>query len=70
MALDETVKNDVSYILRQRELNPNGYNSDRKRLGRSNFVILKAAVDNKINAFVGKEVGMRHEISRPELDVI
>lgn len=70
MALDETVRNDVSFILRQRGINPNGYNLDKKRLGKSNFVILKAAVDNKINAFVGKEAGMRHEFSRSELDAI
>lgn len=69
-ALDETVRNEVSYLLRQRGLNPQGSNLDRKRLGKSNFVILKAAVDNKINAFVGKATGTRHEFSRDELDAI
>jgi superfamily II DNA/RNA helicase len=69
-ALDETVRNEVSYILKQRGINPQGSSLDRKRLGKSNFVILKAAVDNKINAFVGKETGTRHDFSRFELDAI
>ncbi|WP_338115201.1 DEAD/DEAH box helicase [Paenibacillus ehimensis] len=69
-SLDETVKNEVGYILRQRGINPQGRDLDRKRLGKTNFVILKSAVDKRINEFVGKATGMRHEFSREELDAI
>ncbi|AEP00089.1 DEAD/DEAH box helicase [Heyndrickxia coagulans] len=69
-ALDETVRNNVSFILRQQGMNPQGHDLDRRRLGRSNFVILKAAVDKKINDFVGKDSGKRDEFSKNELDTI
>ncbi|GBK66234.1 DEAD/DEAH box helicase family protein [Paenibacillus macerans] len=70
LALDETVRNEIGFVLRQQNLNPQGRDLDRKRLGKSNFVILKSAVDKKINKFVGKSTGKRHEFSREELDSI
>jgi hypothetical protein len=39
-------------------------------LGKTNFVILKAAIDTRINAEVGRRGGERHEFTRAELDAI
>lgn len=69
-ALDELVRNEVSYALRQRKINPFGHELDRQRIGRSNFAVLKALVDKKINNFVGKKTGSRHEFSKSELDAV
>ncbi|XID92245.1 DEAD/DEAH box helicase [Paenibacillaceae bacterium WGS1546] len=69
-ALDETVRNEVGFVLRQRGINPQGRNLDKKRLNKTNFVVLKSVVDRKINELVGKTTGMRHEFSREELDDI
>ena len=43
---------------------------DRERLGRTNFVVLKAAIDRQVNAVAGRQSGERHEFTRPELDQI
>lgn len=69
-ALDETVRNETGYILRQRGVNPQGRELDRKHLGKTNFVVLKSAIDRKIYQFVGRELGSRHEFTKAELDSI
>ncbi|PTQ56680.1 MAG: hypothetical protein BSOLF_2830 [Candidatus Carbobacillus altaicus] len=68
--LDNLVRNEVGYILRERGINPYGKDLDRHHLGRNNFVVLKATVDRKINEFVGHEAGTRHEFTRDELQRI
>ena len=69
-ALDETVRNETAYILKQRGINPQGKELDRTRFTRTNFVVLKSAIDRKIYQFVGKEPGSRHEFSLTELRLI
>jgi superfamily II DNA or RNA helicase len=69
-ALDVRIKTEVGRILGQRGLNPQGKDLDRKRLDRTNFVILKAAIDNHVNAAVRKGGKERHDFGRADLDAI
>ncbi|NTZ20460.1 DEAD/DEAH box helicase [Paenibacillus sp. JMULE4] len=69
-ALDELVRNETGFILKQRGINPHGRELDKKHLGKTNFVLLKSAIDRKINQFVGKEPGSRSEYSLSELQAI
>jgi DNA-binding transcriptional MerR regulator len=68
--LDIRIRNEVGRILGSRNLNSQGHDLDKKRLNRTNFVIVKAALDNLVNAAVGKKTGERHDFTRPELDTI
>lgn len=69
-ALDERIRITVGKILGERGINPGGYELNKRHDGRSNYVIVKAAIDRQINASVGRGVGERHEFSREELDQI
>jgi len=68
--LDARIRNEVGRVLRQRGVNVEGRDLDRQRLGRSNFVVLKAAIDRRVNASVGMQEGERSEFSRAQLDEI
>lgn len=69
-ALDQRVLNEVGRILGRRKLKHEGHDLDHERLGRSNFIVLKAALDRKINEAVGRGTGERHAFSQAELDSI
>lgn len=69
-ALDMRVRTETGRILTERGVNPEGRDLDRQRLGRSNFVVMKAAIDRQINAVVGRQSRERHEFTRQELDAI
>lgn len=69
-SLDMRVRTEVGRLLRERGVNPQSQSLDTKRLGRSNFVVLKAAIDQQVNQLVGRKPGERSEFSRPELDKI
>ena len=69
-SLDQRVRTETGSILAVRGINPEGHDLDRQRLGRTNFVVLKAAIDREVNAAVGHQPGERHEFSRIELDQI
>ena len=68
--LDARIKNEVGRILGSRRLNPQGHDLDKKRLGRTNFVIVKAAIDKQCNQVAGHGAGERHELSKQELEAI
>lgn len=68
--LDMRVRTETGRILTERGVNPEGRDLDRQRLGRSNFVVMKAAIDRQINAVVGRQSRERHEFTRQELDAI
>ena len=68
--LDTRVSTETTRILQERGVNPVGRNLDRQRLGRSNFVVLKAGIDRQVNAAVGRKARERSEFTRPELDRI
>ena len=69
-SLDMRVRTETGRILQERGVNPEGRDFDRQRLGRTNFVVLKAAIDRQVNAAVGRQSGERREFTRPELDQI
>lgn len=68
--LDMRIRNKVGQILTTRGMNHQAKDLDRNRLGRTNFVVLKAAIDSQVNNAVGRKSGERHEFSRPELETI
>jgi superfamily II DNA or RNA helicase len=68
--LDMRVRTEAARILNERSINPGGRELDRQHLGRENLIIMKAAIDRRINAAVGRSNGQRHEFSRAELDQI
>lgn len=68
--LDMRVRTEVGRILGERGVNPEGHDLDRQRLGRTNFVVLKSAIDREVNAAVGHQARERHEFTRPELGQI
>ena len=69
-SLDERVRLEVGRILRERKVNPEGHELDGARRGRSNFVVLKAAIDVEVNRAVGRGSAERHEFSREQLEVV
>ena len=69
-SLDMRVRNSASQILASRGINLEGYELDRQRLGKSNFIVLKSAIDRGINELVGRSSGQRHEFTQPDLDLI
>lgn len=69
-SLDMRVRTETGRILGDRGVNPEGKNLDRQHLGRSNFVVLKSAIDRQVNTAVGRQVRERHEFTRSELDQI
>ena len=68
--LDARIKNEVGRVLGQRGVSFEGRHLDRQRLGRSNFVVLKAAIDRRVNASVGRSERERSEFTRAQLDQI
>ena len=68
--LDMRIKTEVGRILASRKVNPHAKDLDRKRLGRTNFVVLKSAIDNRVNEAIGRKTGERHDFTRQELDAI
>jgi hypothetical protein len=68
--LDARVRTEVGRILGQRRVNPQGRDLDLRRLGQTNFVVLKAAIDRRVNASVGMREGERSEFTRAQLDQI
>ena len=68
--LDMRVRTETGRILGERGINPRGFDLDRNRHQRTNFVVLKAAIDRHVAQAVGRGVGERAEYTRAELDII
>jgi len=68
--LDARIRIEVGRILGQRGINHQGREMDRRRLGQTNFVVLKAAIDRRVNASVGMGERERSEFTRAQLDQI
>jgi superfamily II DNA or RNA helicase len=68
--LDMRIRTEVGRLLGVHEMKSQGYDLDIRRLNRTNFVIVKAAIDKHVNEAVGRSSGERHEFTRPELDAI
>ena len=69
-SLDTRVRTATGCILAARGVNPEGQNLDRERRGRTNFVVLKSAIDRQVDAAVNRQPGERHEFTRIDLDQI
>ena len=67
-ALDTRVQTEVGRILGQRGINHQGRDLDRQRRGRTNFVVLKSAIDRQIRTLLGVGAGERSELSQQQLD--
>lgn len=67
-SLDVRVKTEAARVLARRGVNPEGKELDRQRLGRSNLVVLKSAIDRQVAALLGRGPGERHELVSSELD--
>jgi hypothetical protein len=70
LMLDETIKTRAGKLVRDHGLNPEGRDLDKKHLGHSNWVVIKAAIDQKVNAAVGRGPKERSELSQAEMDLI
>jgi superfamily II DNA or RNA helicase len=68
--LDMRVRTEAARILHERKSNPEGHDLDRQRLDRTNLIVMKAAIDRRINTAVGRKTGERSEFTRPQLDQI
>jgi superfamily II DNA or RNA helicase len=69
-SLDMRVKTEAARLLGARRINPEGQDLDRKRLGRTNLIVMKAAIDRQIEAFVGLKAGQRSDFTQVQLDEI
>lgn len=69
-SLDVQIKTEAARILHERKMNPEGRELDKKRLNRSNLIVLKAAIDRNVNSTVGRKTGERDEFTKPQLDQI
>ena len=51
-SLDMRVMTDARRILGERKISPEGRELDRKRIGKSNLIVLKSAIDRQVNASI------------------
>jgi superfamily II DNA or RNA helicase len=68
--LDETIKTRAGKLVHEHGLNPGGRDLDTKHLGQSNWVVVKAAIDQQANTEVGRGPKERSELSQAEIDLI
>jgi superfamily II DNA or RNA helicase len=68
--LDMRVRTEAGRILNERGINQAGFDLDRNRRQRTNFVVVKAAIDRHVAQAVGRGVGARADFTRDELDTI
>lgn len=67
-SLDDRIRNEAAYILQQRGINPEGQELDKKRLNRSNLIVMKSAIDRQANTLVERGSRQRGEFTKDELD--
>lgn len=68
--LDASIMTEAGRILAKRKVSPGGKDLDKKTFTKTNLIVLKSAIDKKVNASIGKQTGQRHDVSRAELDKI
>jgi superfamily II DNA or RNA helicase len=69
-SLDMRVKTEAARILHDRKINPEGHELDRQKLGRTNHLTLKTAIDRHVATAVGRKLGERSEYTKVQLDQI
>lgn len=68
--LDMRVRTEVGRIFNERGINPGGYDLDLTRRHRTNFVVMKSAIDRQIAQVLQRGTGERAEFTRTELETI
>lgn len=68
--LDETIKTRAAKLVRDRGLNPGGRDLDTKHLGQTNWVVVKATIDQQANTEVGRGPKERSDLSQADIDLI
>lgn len=69
-ALDERIKNEVGRILGERRIPHEGKTLDSSKRGRSNFVVLKSALDKAIARHLGHKTGQRSQFTQADYDAV
>jgi len=69
-SLNERIQHATGVLLKRHQINPEGKQLDRKHMGRTNYVIVSAALSTRANAAVGRKAGERSEMSQADLDKI
>jgi len=69
-ALDMRVVTEAARILKSRGINPEGKDLDRRTFTKTNLIVLKSAIDRRVNDTVGRGAGERSEFTRTQLDQI
>ena len=69
-ALDMRIRTEVGRIFGERGMNHEGRNLDRQHRGRSNFVVMKAAIDRQANAVAGLSTRARSEFTQAQIDAV
>jgi superfamily II DNA or RNA helicase len=69
-ALDEVIQTRAGKLVRDHGLNPEGHDLDTKHLGRSNWLIVKTAIDRQAKTTVGRSAKERRDLGQPEIDAI
>lgn len=67
LALDDTVRNEAGRLLSEKGINKHGKELDRARRNRTNFAVLKSAIDKEIAAFLGRGTRQRDDYTRDEI---
>jgi superfamily II DNA or RNA helicase len=70
LLLDETIKTRAGRLVKDHGLNHEGRDLDTRRLGRGNWLVVKAAVDSHAAATVGRSTSERDQYSQAEIDLI
>lgn len=68
--LDMRARTEVGRIFAERGVNHEGRDLDRQRRGRSNFVVMKSAIDRQINATAGRGPRERSEFTQAQIDAV
>ena len=68
--LEMKVQTESARILHRRGINGEGHELDTKHLGRTNRIVLKAAIDRQINTLVGRKTGERSELTQEQINRI
>ncbi len=68
--LDMRVMNEAARILHTRGINPEGKDLDRKTFTKTNLILMKSAIDRRVNSAVGRSGGERSDFTRSQLDQI
>ena len=70
LLLDETIKTRAGRLVKDHGLNHEGRDLDTRRLGRGNWLVVKAAIDNHAATTVDRSTSERDQYSQAEIDLI